>query len=470
MLIERSVSMKDKEKLVLGILPVKRSFLSLDVAAEEKEKLYKTIAGIKGNAVKLVDIDDVCERGVLFKPEDVDSVVNKFRMAEIDALFICHCDFGEEQVIVKVAREFNVPVLIWGNRDKYPNSYNKRGRDTQCGMFASTKVLQRNHITYSYIYNVDIQSEVFINGYITFLRSANVVKAMKRLKIAQIGLRPQQFLSVIANDGLMVEKFGIEVVPISVTEIIRNVEKLVGANNTRIQEEVADMKERVDCSSMTNDQLVKVAALKLTIKDMMEKNECKAGAIECWSLFPKEIGISPCFVLSEMADIGLPLACEMDLNGAITSVIANAVTLGEGAVFFADLTIRHPEIENGELLWHCGPFPYSLRDPDKTARMIDAQAAWELKKGDITIIRCDEINGHYKMVAAQGKAVDGPSTTGSYVWLEVPCWKSVEEKFIFGPYIHHVAGVYGKYSNAIREAARYLPIEWDEIGTGQKSL
>jgi hypothetical protein len=74
MLIERSVSMKDKEKLVLGILPVKRSFLSLDVAAEEKEKLYKTIAGIKGNAVKLVDIDDVCERGVLFKPEDVDFV------------------------------------------------------------------------------------------------------------------------------------------------------------------------------------------------------------------------------------------------------------------------------------------------------------------------------------------------------------------------------------------------------------
>lgn len=462
--------MKNKEKVVIGVLPVKRSFLSLDVAAEEKEKLYKTITGVKEHAVTLVDIEEVCERGILYKPEDVDSVVKKFKIADIDALFICHCDFGEEQVIVKVAREFNVPILVWGNRDKYPNTFDKRGRDTQCGMFASTKVLQRNHITYSYIYNIDIQSEEFMNGYITFLRAANVVKAMKRLKIAQIGLRPQQFLSVIANDGLMVEKFGVEVIPFSVTEIISNVKKLVDANDTKVHNEVASIKERVDCSSMAIDQLLKVAALKITIRNMMEEKGCKAGAIECWSLFPKEIGINPCFVIGEMADIGLPIACEMDLNGAITSVIANAATLGEGAVFFADLTIRHPENENGELLWHCGPFPYSLRDPDKSARMIDAQAAWELRKGDITIIRCDEINGQYKMVAAQGKAVDGPSTTGSYVWFEAPCWKSIEEKFIFGPYIHHVAGIYGKYSNAIKEATRYLPIEWDEIGTRTKSL
>ena len=46
----------------------------------------------------------------------------------------------------------------------------------------------------------------------------------------------------------------------------------------------------------------------------------------------------------------------------------------------------------------------------------------------------------------------------------------LEEKFIFGPYIHHVAGVYGKYSRAIEEAARYLPIKWDEVGTGPRSL
>ncbi|HZJ58014.1 MAG TPA: fucose isomerase [Clostridia bacterium] len=462
--------MKNRDKLVVGVLPVKRGFLSLEVAMEEKKKLFNAIGGIKDDFVTLVDVDDVCEGGVLFKLDEVQAAVDKFKKADIDALFICHCDFGEEQALIKVAREFDVPVLLWGNRDKFPNTFEKRGRDTQCGMFASTKVLSRNKITFSYIYNVDVETDEFMDGYLTFLRTANVVKAMKRLKIAQIGLRPQQFMSVIASEGLMVEKFGIEVVPFSVPAIIRNVEELAAAKGSQVQEGIASFKERMDCSQMTEEQLAKIAALKITVKDMMEDSGCRAGAIECWSLFSREIGVAPCMIVSELADLGLPLSCEMDLNGAITSVIADAVTLGESAVFFADLTIRHPENDNAELLWHCGPFPYSLKDPDKPARMINAQAIWELKKGDITILRCDDIDGEYKVIASEGKAVDGPETTGSYVWFESPCWKSLEEKFIFGPYIHHVAGVYGNYSRAIEEAARYLPIKWDKVGTGPRSL
>ena len=90
---------------------------------------------------------------------------------------------------------------------------------------------------------------------------------------------------------------------------------------------------------------------------------------------------------------------ETDLNGALTSVIASAVTLGEELVFFADSTIRHPEMIMGSCAW---TLPYSLWDPNKPARMINAQATWELKKGDITILRCDDINGQYKLFATEG--------------------------------------------------------------------
>ena len=34
----------------------------------------------------------------------------------------------------------------------------------------------------------------------------------------------------------------------------------------------------------------------------------------------------------------------------------------ESPIFFADLTIRHPDNDNAELLWHCGNFPPSLKD------------------------------------------------------------------------------------------------------------
>lgn len=460
-----------KNKITIGVLPIKRGFLSLDVAAAEKERLMNTIQDVKKDNVTLVTIDDISERGVLCNPAEVDAVVDKFKANKIDALFICHCDFGTEEVAAKVAREFkDVPVLLWGDRDKYPNTFEARGRDTQCGMFACTKVLLRNGVTFSYIYNVDTESEEFMNGYVKFLRVVSIVKAMKKLKIAQIGARPQAFMSVIASEAAMLETFGIEVVPFSVTTIIDRVLKMAEEAGEEVMAEVADYKARIDCAQTTEDGLKKLAALKLTVKDMMLETGCRAAALECWSLFSRAIGVSPCFLISEFADMGYPVACETDLNGALTSVIAQAAALDEKAVFFADLTIRHPENDNAELLWHCGPFPYSLRDTSKPARLVGGQATWELQKGDITIVRCDELNGKYKLIAAEGKAVDGPETTGSYVWFEAPDWKRLEEKFIYGPYIHHVAGVYGKYADAIQEAARYLPVEWDDLSVGPRSL
>ena len=69
--------------------------------------------------------------------------------------------------------------------------------------------------------------------------------------------------------------------------------------------------------------------------------------------------------LGEMADEGYPLACEADVNGAITLAILRACSLYEKPPFLADLTIRNPIHDNSELLWHCGPFPYSLKAEDR---------------------------------------------------------------------------------------------------------
>ena len=69
-----------------------------------------------------------------------------------------------------------------------------------------------------------------------------------------------------------------------------------------------------------------------------------------------------------MADEGLPLACETDVNGAVTMAILRACSLYEDVEFLADLTIRHPENDNAELLWHCGPFPLFPEKGGKQSR------------------------------------------------------------------------------------------------------
>lgn len=85
----------------------------------------------------------ICENGIVCEMDKVNAIVDKMKNRKIDALFFPFCDFGEEQVVAAIASKFTVPILIWGPRDERPNTDEARGRDTQCGMFAATKVLQR---------------------------------------------------------------------------------------------------------------------------------------------------------------------------------------------------------------------------------------------------------------------------------------------------------------------------------------
>lgn len=451
-----------KQEVILGVVPVKRGFLSMEEAFRQKEKFMKVIHGIKSDSVRIVEVDDLSENGILWELKKVPAVIAKLKDAGIDALFIPFCDFGEEQVVAEVAKSFNLPVLIWGARDERPNSLELRGRDTQCGMFAATKVLQRYGVKYSYIYNCETESTEFRKGYENFIRVAAVIKAVKGLRIAKIGERPAPFMSVMTNDANLMKRFGITVVPISPFKIAESATKIITDQKEDFKTYIEELTKKMDCTSMKETDLHKAAAVKLAVKKQMEENNCTVGAFECWSAFPGLIGICPCVALGELADEGLPLACETDVNGAITMAILRACNLYESAEFLADLTIRHPENENGELLWHCGPFPFSLKAADSKASLIDSQEQFELKQGDLTICRFDELDGKYSLFAGETRTTTGPETCGTYVWMEADNWKQWEEKLMFGPYIHHVGGVYGHYLPVLREAARYLDIEFDD--------
>ena len=443
-------------KVKIGVAPTKRAFLSMDEAKRQKDRFMKIICGIKPERIELVDLDDVCENGIAFRGADVAPAVAKLKAAGIDALFIPHCDFGEETVITAIAAALRVPTLLWGARDEKPNAPGARGRDTQCGIFACSKVLLRLGVKFSYIFNCEPESGEFQSGFETFARVAAVMKKLHGLRIAKIGARPAGFLSVVSDEALLMSKLGIVTVPIAPVQVATLAGKLVAENDEAFASYYADARSRIDFSALPEEKAKNAVALVVALKKLMEQNQCAAGALECWSAFGGLIGITPCLAVGELADMGLPLSCETDVNGAVTLAILDAVSLGEGAPFFADLTIRHPGNDNAELLWHCGPFPYSLKDPACPARMEGGNETWMLKKGDITICRFDDLDGRFYLFGGEGRAVDGPETTGTYVWFEVDNWKKWEEAFIFGPYIHHVGGIYGKYRRALQEVARYL--------------
>ena len=128
-----------KTTIRLGYCPTRRDVFSREEAMRYGRLVKETLAG---HPVELVDLAGINEEELLFRDADVPAVVEKFRAADVDALFFPHCNFGSENCVAQVAREFRLPVLLWGPRDDAPDAEGLRSRDSQCGLFATGKVLR----------------------------------------------------------------------------------------------------------------------------------------------------------------------------------------------------------------------------------------------------------------------------------------------------------------------------------------
>ena len=168
----------------------------------------------------------------------------------------------------------------------------------------------------------------------------------------------------------------------------------------------------------------------------------------------------PCAANALLNEEGIPVVCETDIHGAITALLVEAAALDDTRSFFADWTIRHPDIENGELLQHCGPWPISVaRETPKITHPGSITA--EAKHGEVTLARFDGDNGEYSMLLGKAKGVDGPKGMGTYLWVEVENIKRLEAKIVEGPYIHHCVGIHKDVVPVLYEACKYMGITPD---------
>ena len=102
-----------KDKITIGLMPTRRPVFKIETAREEYDVIMPIIRRQMSKYVNFVDIDDICEQGMAAFQTDIEKVADKFRAAKIDALFFPFCDFGCEEVVVGVAKQFKLPTLVW---------------------------------------------------------------------------------------------------------------------------------------------------------------------------------------------------------------------------------------------------------------------------------------------------------------------------------------------------------------------
>ena len=407
--------------------------------------------------VTFADLKGVIPVETFYAESDVEKVAAHMRAEKVDALLMINANFGCEEAAALLAQEMNVPVMLWAPLDERFDADGMRYTDSQCGIFGISRQMQRYNIPFTFLNSCRVSEQKFAEGLDRFARVACMVKNFRGMRVGQVGMRPKIFCSVIFNEGELMQRFGLHIVPINNALVAKKFNKILQERDAELVEGEKLFLERYDVDDFTKPLLKRIYAFVLLFKELFEEYDLDAISSECWTSMEMACGVLPCSAYGFLLDEGYLVSCESDMHAAITMALLSCASFGKNPPFMGEFTVRHPQDENVELLWHCGPFPYSLhREGKKPVEYIQRQ--WfEAKHSKYTVARFDQDDGKYMILNGTCESADGPFTNGTYVWGRFNDLDKWERRLIEGPYIHHMVEIEGDYTKEIEEFCKFVP-------------
>ncbi len=407
-----------------------------------------------------------------------------------NALVVFLGNFGPEGPETLLAEKFDGPVMfVAAAEEDIPVLSSNRG-DAFCGMLnASYNLKLRGVKAYIPEYPVGTAPEV-AEMMADFIPVARALIGVSKLKIITFGPRPFDFLACNAPIAPLFT-MGVNIQENSELDLLAAYQ--AHANDPRIPEVIADMEKELGEGNKMPGILPRLAQYEITLLDWIEENKGAAEYIalanKCWPAFQTQFGFVPCYVNSRLTARGIPVACEVDIYGALSEFIGTCVT-GECVTLLdinntvpADLYAKDiagkfnytaKEVFMG---FHCGNTPmcrlkkgemkYQLimnrgleggGEPDITRGTLEG----DIIPGDITFFRLQG-NKDSKLVSyiAQGEVlpVDTCSFGGIGVFGIPEMDRFYRHVLIEGGYPHHGAVAFGKAGKALFTVMNMLGAE-----------
>ena len=337
----------------LGIIAVSRDCFVISLSEKRRDAIVKAF-GSKGS---LYEAKTTVENEL-----DMLKAVDEVKNAGCNALVVFLGNFGPETPETEIAQKFDGPCMfVAAAEETGKDLINGRG-DAYCGMLNCSYNLNLRHIP-AVIPEYPVGTAEDVAKMIEeFIPVARTIIGLKNLKIITFGPRPQDFFACNAPiKGLY--DIGVEIQENSELDLL--VAYRAHKDDKRIPEVVKDMEEELGASGNNfPDLLPRMAQFEVTLLDWIEANKgCKkyvALADKCWPAFPKEFGFEPCYVNSRLVTRGIPVACEVDIFGALSEYIGTCVT---GApVTLLDINNSVPaDMYNSDIKGKF-QYPYTLQD------------------------------------------------------------------------------------------------------------
>ncbi len=473
--------MKNIPEVKLGIVAVSRDCFPIELSVKRRA------------AIKAAYPGDLYECPVTVENEpDMQKAVADVTKAGCNALVVFLGNFGPETPETLLAKYFDGPCMFVAAAEGDGDLINGRG-DAYCGMLNCSYNLAMRHLT-AYIPAYPVGTADDIAAMIAdFVPIARAVIGVKNLKLITFGPRPQDFFACNAPIKGLYE-LGVEVEENSELDLL--VSYKAHADDARIPAVCEDMATELGVKGNNYPALLpRMAQFELTLLDWAEQHKGDrkyvAFADKCWPAFPEQFGFEPCYVNSRLASRGIPVACEVDIYGALSEYIGacisgDAVTLLDinnsvpAQLYDAQIKGKAPySLTDTFMAFHCGNTPsckmcadraikYQLiqhrllepagSEPDFTRGTLEGDIA----AGDITFYRlqCDS-EGVLRSYIAQGEVLDVP--TGSFGGIGVfaisEMGRFYRHVLIEKHFPHHGAVAFGHYGKTLYEVFRLLGVK-----------
>jgi L-fucose isomerase-like protein len=422
---------------------------------------------------------------------DMLTALDEVKAANCNALVVFLGNFGPETPETLIAKNFDGPVMyIAAAEESGKNLINGRG-DAYCGVLNCSYNLGLRKIK-AFIpeYPVGTAEELAVM-IAEFQPVARTIIGLSSLKIISFGPRPQDFFACNAPIKPLYD-LGIEIEENSELDLL--VSYRAHKDDPRIVSIIKEMSTELGPDGNPYPELLpRMAQYELTLLDWADKHKGAskyiAFANKCWPAFPTEFGFEPCYVNSRLVSRGIPVACEVDIYGALSEYIGTCVS-GD-AVTLLDINNSVPQdlfaqniqnkykydLKDTFMGFHCGNTPLCklskgavkyqliqnrlLEDggtPDITRGTLEGDIA----AGNITFFRLQSTAGaELRSYIAQGEVL--PVATQSFGGIGIfaipEMGRFYRHVLIAKQYPHHGAVAFGHYGKALFSIFQYLGIK-----------
>ncbi|MBE6383239.1 MAG: fucose isomerase [Lentisphaerae bacterium] len=313
--------MLNQPKVKLAVVGVSRDCFP---ASLTKKRVAALMAELKK-----AKVTDVVDCPVTIENEkDALAALEWARKEGVNAACMFLGNFGPEGPTTYFVQEFGGPAMVLAAREENKSVLASDRGDALCGVL-------------NFSYNVGLRRlKVYIPEYpnVTpkegvaeikdFIKIARTVIGVKNLKVFGFGPRPYDFLACNAPIQPLFD-LGVNVQENSELDLFEHFHKMA-SRKSEIDAIVKDMQKELGKNCPYPDLLPQLAQFELALMDWYENQRGAAKyavfADKCWPAFQTSFHFVPCYVNSRLTGRGIPVACEVDMYGAVSEYMLECAT------------------------------------------------------------------------------------------------------------------------------------------------